>query len=301
MFNETPNSSFDKFDNQDYLRYATQANIARDLKLLKGIIVGINSDGNVNSIELTQLREWMKSLSHLRDRQPYNELITVLEEAISDDNLDKEEKENILWLINNYVTKSGYYDVLTAGIQELIGLIQGISFDHEINQKEIEHLLKWLEKNSYLENTYPYDELNSILLAITADGIITKEEHDLLLGFCQSFLPDHLERSVISDLKLGFCQIDPMIQLTEKTFCITGNSKKFKRREIANQIELFGGFVSNNLNLKVDYLVVCDDNNSCWAFKCYGRKIEAAVNLRKKGHQVNIIHELDLYDAFEDA
>lgn len=43
-----------------------------------------------------------------------------------------------------------------------------------------------------------------------------------------------------------------------------------------------GGFVVNNVNKKLNYLVVCDEKNTCWAFTCYGRKIEEAINIEKK-------------------
>ncbi len=41
--------------------------------------------------------------------------------------------------------------------------------------------------------------------------------------------------------------------------------------------------------------------NPCWAFACYGRKVEEAMALRKAGNRLLIVHENDFFDALEDA
>ena len=52
---------------------------------------------------------------------------------------------------------------------------------------------------------------------------------------------------------------------------------------------------------KTDYLIVGNAGNPCWAFACYGRKIEDAIRLRKDGAKVVIVNETDFWDAVEDA
>jgi hypothetical protein len=47
----------------------------------------------------------------------------------------------------------------------------------------------------------------------------------------------------------------------------------------------------------MNYLVVCDGGSPLWAFSSYGRKVEQAYTLRKKGHRVMIVHEADFWDA----
>ena len=60
---------------------------------------------------------------------------------------------------------------------------------------------------------------------------------------------------------------------------------------------MYGGFVVNTVSSKLNYLIVCDEKNSCWAFTCYGKKIEQAMKQRKQGSNLVIVHEFDLYDA----
>jgi NAD-dependent DNA ligase len=127
-------------------------------------------------------------------------------------------------------------------------------------------------------------------------------EKDDLLAFCNLFTSEAIDSgsaTLVKSINQGFFQIDPDIYIQEKNFCITGQSNKYKRKEIAEKIELYGGFVTDSVTNSTNYLVVCDEKNDCWAFTCYGKKVEKAINLRKKGNLISIIHEFDLYDALE--
>ena len=51
----------------------------------------------------------------------------------------------------------------------------------------------------------------------------------------------------------------------------------------------------------LDYLVIGANGNECWAYSAYGRKVEQAIELRKSGSRLTIIHEFDFWDAVEDS
>jgi hypothetical protein len=65
-------------------------------------------------------------------------------------------------------------------------------------------------------------------------------------------------------------------------------------------VNRLGGDVLNGVNAKLNYLVIGADGNPCWAYACYGRKVEKAVELRKKGKRIVIVHENDFHDALAD-
>ena len=293
---------FDNFDNGAFQRFSNPSLIEKDLQTLVGILKGIKSDSVINDKEQTEVIAWINSHKAYEDKQPYKEVVGIIRQALADNILTHEESENITWFCNQYIDKTGYFDVITSGIQSLTGIIKGISIDNEINIKELEYLDQWLEEHDFLKNTWPYDELYNLTTSIIQDRIITPEEHEALINFCQALVgnkTDNSNSALISSLKTGFYQIDPTITIQENVFCITGNSKKFKRKEIAEKIELYGGFVVDNVSSKLNYLVVCDEKNSCWAFTCYGRKIEEAIKHRKQGKKLLIVHEFDLYDTLE--
>jgi len=295
-------NKFDKFDNNSYRQFSNPSIIEKDLQTLVGIIQGIKSDSVINEKEYSEVIAWVNSHKAYEDKQPYKEVITIIRQALADNVLTNDESENIVWFCNQYINKSDYFDVITSSIQKLTGIVKGIIIDNEINVKELQYLDEWLEEHEFLKNTYPYDELYNLTTSILQDKIITEEEHKSLLAFCQALVGDSTQNSnsaLISSLKTGFYQIDPTITIQENHFCITGVSKKYKRREIAEKIELFGGFVVDNVSAKLNYLVVCDEKNTCWAFTCYGRKIEEAIKHRKQGTKLVIVHEFDLYDTLE--
>jgi hypothetical protein len=61
-----------------------------------------------------------------------------------------------------------------------------------------------------------------------------------------------------------------------------------------------GGIPLDSVTEDTDYLIVGDNGNLAWAFSCYGRKVERAVELRKKGHRIAIIHEFDFCDVIDE-
>lgn len=54
---------------------------------------------------------------------------------------------------------------------------------------------------------------------------------------------------------------------------------------------------NNNVILDTTYLVYGDGTNPVWAYSCYGRKVEQALKMRKAGHGIKVVHEVDFWDA----
>ncbi len=293
---------FNEFDTNSHFKFSNPSVIEKDLRTLTGILAGIQSDSVITPREHAELTGWIQYNRIYEEKQPYKEIIGLIREAIADNILTDEECRDICWYCNQYIEKIGYYNVVTSGIQRLTGILQGIAIDEQINLKELTYLDNWLEENDYLRNSWPYDEIYNVTTSIIQDRIITKEEHETFINFAKAVVgkADNSNMALLALLKTGFYQIEPSITIAEKTFCITGLSKKFKRKEIAEKIELYGGYVVDNISKKLNYLIVCDEKNSCWAFTCYGRKIEEAMTHRKNGLPLVIVHEYDLYDALED-
>ena len=119
--------------------------------------------------------------------------------------------------------------------------------------------------------------------------------------FVDTKLSLNVNRAEISELQAkysikGICSPGPEIVVPGSVFCLTGASARAERKGIQALIEAVGGIFSNSVNRKTNYLVVGAAGNPCWAFSCYGRKVEAAVELRKAGHKITILHESDLWD-----
>lgn len=294
---------------EEYRQFTKPAELHKAINMLRGIVAGISSSGDVSQSEIEELANWCLLHTALKDRHPFSEIIPVIEKAISDNSIDDEERQNILWLCNNFADNSSYYNIVTSSIQFLHGLIHGIMADSEISDAEIQSLTSWIDTNDYLQGTYPFDELNSLLHTILEDGEVSEDERNTLLAFCSNIIdfrdsvnlnePDFEELRKKYSVS-GVCAYCPDISFNGKLFCFTGESYRATRAEMKAEVEALGGAMRPSVTTKTDYLVVGNAGNPCWAYACYGRKIEDAMNIRKDGGKVQIINETDFWDAVWD-
>jgi NAD-dependent DNA ligase len=164
-------------------------------------------------------------------------------------------------------------------------------------------------EHEHLKTCWPYDEIEAVTTKVLADGKIDDAEHRMLLAFFSEFLAVLDERTIVSppiaegvDQAIGaLCAVSPTVLFEGAKFCFTGASAKFKRAEFEEIVKKLGGEPIPGVTTKLNYLVIGADGNPCWAFACYGRKVEKAVNLRKQGFRVVIVHENDFHDAVLDA
>ena len=285
----------------------SKARADKAISSLKGILLGINLDEEVNDKEVTELKKWSENHRSLINRNPFKEFMTLIEEALLNNIPVKETIEDLFWLCQKYESDSYYYNTVTSDLQILQGICHGILSDGEINEKEVFDLENWLKKNSHLGTYYPYDEVRSLILSIVTDGKIDEEEKLILKAYLNQFvnleskeISDQIKRET-SDINIsGHCTSDPDIYIDGKTFCLTGVLKSGKRKDIQNLISDLGGIPINIVTKQTDYLIVGDNGNPAWAFACYGRKVEKALSLRKEGHTICLVHEFDFMDAIED-
>lgn len=295
---------------EEYRKFTTPAELHKAVNTLKGIVAGITTDRKISEDEVNELSHWCLCHAHLIDRHPFNELIPLIQSVYEDGIITDSEAKDIVWLCNNFVSDADYYNLVTSSLQFLSGMIHGILSDNEISDEEIHMLKKWTTANDFLAGCYPFDEIESLLLSILEDGIITPEERDALKAYLSNFIDlkssYNLNDYELSSLKekysiSGICAACQEIDFDGNLFCFTGQSLKAKRKEIADLIISLGGKFNNNITNKTRYLIVGNDGNPCWAFSCYGRKVEDAVNRRKSGQLLTIVNEVDFWDAVEDS
>lgn len=296
----------EKEDIQQLRRYTSKAEANKALNTLKGLIEGINIDNVINEVEVKELDNWWKTHYDLLSKAPFNEIIPLVKQICADKIITETEFEDLKWTVDNVIDGNRYYDVITSKIQELEGIFHGILSDNKITDDEIKNLERWLFDNEDLIGIYPFDEIESLIVGIVEDGLITDEERNYL----KIFLSDFIDRSHSSTIDFdeidklknditisGICTINPLIEFKNKQFCFTGISKTLKRKEIAEKIENLGGIYKDSVTKKTDFLIIGDNSNPCWAFSCYGRKVELVMNMRKEGKKISIIKEIDFIDA----
>lgn len=291
---------------EEYRHFTKPAELHKAINTLKGIVAGITMEGGTSAAEMEELMNWCTLHQHLIDRHPFSELIPMIRTAQEDGVVSEDEAQDILWLCNNFVVNNEYYDVTTSAMQYLSGMLHGMLADNELADREISVLRDWLDAHEFLKGSYPFDEIDSLIVASSADGVIDEKERQEMKAFFSNFIDmsmsinlnqlelEELQKTYSID---GICAVCPEIEFKGKTFCFTGQSYKSTRNEIAEIVVNKGANFSKNITQKVDYLIIGNAGNPCWAYSCYGRKVEQAVNFRKTGHNIVIVNETDFWDS----
>lgn len=278
------------------------------LNSLVGVLSGVAADGSVSEAESNEVQNWYSLHEHLIKIHPFSEILPALNMAFADNVLDIEEVEGALWLCRRFLDTQNdklYFDCVTSQIQQLEGMLHGIISDGVITDDELSNLGAWLDDNEHLGGIYPFDEVYSLLLTAKEDGRISDDERNMLKAFFATFVDTRTSFNIHEDEVAalqkqysigGICAVCPEVTIEGKTFCFTGTSKKATRNEIAEIVCNHGGQYNDRVTNKTDYLIVGADGNPCWAFSCYGRKVEKAVDMRKEGQHITIVHEYDFWD-----
>lgn len=294
-------------DHAPYIGYTPRSRLDKAVKSLVGVIEGITIDQKLNEKELAFLSEWIQENQELRDRHPFNELVPVVIAAFEDLVVTDEEKSDLIWLCDKLTKTTDFYDQVTSDIQRLHGVLGGIIADGVITETELNGLREWLNQHEHLKTRWPYDEIDSVITGVMADGKIDDKEHKMLTSLFADFIPMYDDKTIssppiiINNATKGLCAVCPEIRFEGAIFCFTGASSKHKRHEFEKLVANLGGKSAKNISKSVDYLIIGADGNPCWAYSCYGRKVEAAVNLRKEGHSLMLVHENDFHDAVADC
>lgn len=280
------------------------ADFEKSVNSLLGIVEGITLDRFINEAEIQFLENWINSNRIRADRHPFKELITVVEQLISNEAIDAEVQQDIKWLCNK-LASSEYFSAVTADMQRLHALLAAVAADGIISEKELKGISQWLESHEHLKTLWPYDEIESLITSVMQDGKIDQEEHKTLMNFFGEFVSMYDNKTIVNPaIKenaniMGLCAVQPDINFNA-TFCLTGASSKYNRTQFKKLIADLGGVTTDSVTKNLNYLVVGAEGNPNWAFACYGRKVETAVTLRKNGHKIVIVHENDLHDAISD-
>ncbi len=288
-----------------YNRFHKWSQLDKSVNTLLGLVQGIAIDGKINNSELNLLNLWLSDHQDLANKHPFNELVPVLSQAIFDGVFTDDEREDIIWLCEK-LRSNEYFNEITADLQVLHGILGGIASDGVISPEELRGLRNWLDNHDHLKSCYPYDEIDSLITSALRDGKVDDQENKLLQGFFSEFLAILDNKTITAPLMTkaqsvqGVCASCPEIIFEGSKFCFTGASNRYSRSEFETLIKSLGGEPLSSVSNKVNYLVIGAEGNGCWAYACYGRKVEKAVELRKQGAKLLIVHENDFHDAVAD-
>jgi len=270
---------------------------------LRGIIDGIEADKILKIAELKALKSWIEQNKSFGKHPPFSTICEFVEIAVADNKLTKSEVDGITFLIEKSIPSLFKLKPLVY----LQGLLKGFAADGILNDLEIKNLRKWLLDNeNLLAGLWPFDELFTLSFSFKNVSDISPD----YINYLKCFINDYIAIGGSSNLQFpidpnfqkpvsAVCATDPSIEFSGKKFCITGKSFKYSRSEIFDLIAKAGGIPTESASC--DYLVICAEGSTQWAFSTYGNKIASAIEMRKKGLSIFIISEKDLFDAIQSS
>ena len=108
-------------------------------------------------------------------------------------------------------------------LNNLMGIVDGITCDGVLSTEEISYLDKWLDDHSFVAQEYPANVITRKLREVVFDGIITVEEKAHLLTCLQAFSshPETFDETVPAHISRLFDD-DPSIFFEGRFFVLTG-------------------------------------------------------------------------------
>ena len=291
-----------------YRIFQTQHEMEKAISTLHGMIQGMSCDRYFSPEEVSELKSWVECHKKQYHPEPLNSLLHLVSEALEDNKITQDEFDDICWACDKALKREKAFDPSTIALQVLHGIMHGALADGYISDDEIGYLQNWIYDFDFLKGSYPYDELDSLITSILSDGKITSEERDILKAFFSDFaLTDPngmIKPEEINALKekyclTGICATCPEIIFSDHVFCFTGISSRCSRKDISEKVQELGGAYIDRVSNKIDYLIIGNNGNPCFAYSCYGRKVEQAVNMRKQGGKIILVHENDFWDEIE--
>ena len=174
----------------------------------------------------------------------------------------------------------------------LIGISQGFLCDGNLNDNEIRFLRDWLERNESIAAAWPGDVIYARVRDVLSDGQVTEDERVYLTEMLQKLIGGEAEElaeaSHVSELALDR---SASVHIPESTFCLTGDFVFATRSHCEDTIVKRGGLVSKSVTKKVKYVVVGGLGSAEWKHGSYGTKIEKAIEYKRNGVPLLIVHE----------
>jgi NAD-dependent DNA ligase len=177
-------------------------------------------------------------------------------------------------------------------VDTLIGLAKGFVADGELSAAEAECLYGWLAQSQGVSDHRVIQHLYARMVAMMEDGVLDPEELRELLATLQALAGPATalgESRTAATLPLNDPQ--PPLQFEGRAFVFTGTCMFGTRKQCTEATRRLGGVVADRVTRSLNYLVIGSYVTDSWAHETFGRKIEAAMELRAAGLPLAIVSE----------
>lgn len=90
---------------------------------------------------------------------------------------------------------------LDKAINSLLGILEGITIDSRLNEKETGYLATWLMEHQEYANRHPFNELLPVVAKSIKDNSISADEHEEIMWLCEKFRSTEYYSETTADLQ----------------------------------------------------------------------------------------------------
>lgn len=256
---------------------------------LKGVLHGVVADQELNDVEVCFLKFWIKKY---HDDHPV--LLNLVSNAIQDKVFTEEE----IYELNEYIDEDTHFhrSILSQSemmLNELIGILGGISADNIINEKEMQFLSQWFEDNATVCQVWPLSEIRDRAMDVLINKGSNQEAEQQLMDFIKRITSRRLTfMDFEHNLSTGFLiEDDDSIDLYRKCVCFAGEFLSGEYKILKFKTLKKGAIVSDTFNDEVDILVLGSLSIKDWLNSEESQKIRKALDFKETGKYLRIISE----------
>ncbi|TFZ08185.1 BRCT domain-containing protein [Ramlibacter humi] len=173
----------------------------------------------------------------------------------------------------------------------LVGIVQGLLADGQLNDQEIQFLNKWLTAADAVNGVWPGSAIHAKVNEILADGHVTAEERSHLVEVLEGFVGGKFDD--VDARPVNALAFDEILSLdfADQVFCMTGDFAFGPRTVCESAVLRRGGSIAASVTKKLNFLIVGGLGSAEWKHGNFGTKIEKAIEYRTAGVPLRIVHE----------
>lgn len=185
-----------------------------------------------------------------------------------------------------------YVNQMNRGLGALLGIATGMLCDKQLADAEVRFLRDWLEGNSAISTAWPGDVIHARVKDVLADGVVTEEERTHLVRSLEQLIGGTIEELAATTHVTQLLPYEtPDVSFPGSSFCLTGDFVLAPRKVCEEMIARHGGVVKSSVSKKIQFLLVGGLGSGEWKHGSFGTKIEKAMELKRDGALIAIVHE----------
>ena len=182
---------------------------------------------------------------------------------------------------------------MRQAIEELMGIVEAMVADGDLDDLEIEFINAWLSENPDITQVWPGSAVSGAIETVLADGHVSQDERAYLLSTLKQLASGEFvfdDQDGAAGLALLFDN-STEINLRDSLVCLAGEFLHGTKPACERLLERAGGWPTSTVSQDVRYLVIGSKVLPDWDNTPLGQTIRDTLALQQAGHAIAIVSE----------